>query len=322
MPIPAEFLADANQLPAEIRSILDAELSAGNRIVQVGHSFPAPPIGAYFILEKPVTTHPRTTGGGVRFREINGSLYAAEFSDASRRYFLLEPPLPPPPYPDMDAIRLAHNPPWTPPPPPTYPMAERFEKSLAIDYDKWKEGIGYDVDAIREANADERRMIEDILLYREIAGWREVEALAVLDTPAARKRLKKAAREGSNEVRLAVARKAPMLVSQRERIAALVHAFGTGEIFSGLSEALAEAAEFHPPAVKDAIFRGALHREGGAAVHLAALLMFLHGKAKVPFDWDHRPFFLKFHAPPGPEREALFRELCEKIGVDPARYLR
>ena len=94
-----------------------------------------------------------------------------------------------------------------------------------------------------------------------------------------------------------------------------------GVIYGGLTQALEALPEYHPPEAMKALFRGALRREGEVAVHFAAMLYYLHGKAKVPFDWDHRPFFLKFHAPVGPEREALFRELCERIGVDPVPYL-
>jgi hypothetical protein len=88
-----------------------------------------------------------------------------------------------------------------------------------------------------------------------------------------------------------------------------------------LSETIDEIEEFHPPAVIDALFRGALKRDGEAAVHFAALLFFLHGKAEEPFDWNHRPFFLRFHST-GKERTEVFRELCKTVGVDPTKYLR
>jgi hypothetical protein len=83
-----------------------------------------------------------------------------------------------------------------------------------------------------------------------------------------------------------------------------------------------EAEEFHPPGVVETLFRGALNRDGEAAVHFAALLFFLHGKADEPFDWNHRPFFLRFNTDDRKERIAVFRELCEIVGVDPKQYLR
>jgi hypothetical protein len=41
----------------------------------------------------------------------------------------------------------------------------------------------------------------------------------------------------------------------------------------------------------------------------------------MPFDWDHRPFLLRFVATKGSEREAVFRELCDRINVDPELYV-
>jgi hypothetical protein len=50
MGIPKEFLAKAEMLPLPLRKLLEDEIAAGNEIVEVGHSFPAPPVGAYFKL--------------------------------------------------------------------------------------------------------------------------------------------------------------------------------------------------------------------------------------------------------------------------------
>jgi diadenosine tetraphosphatase ApaH/serine/threonine PP2A family protein phosphatase len=94
------------------------------------------------------------------------------------------------------------------------------------------------------------------------------------------------------------------------------------DLYSGLSKTLDQIEDFHPPEVVEALFRGALQREGEVSVHFAAMLMFVHGKAKEPFDWEQRPFFLRFHTENRAERAAAFQELCEKIGVDASAYLR
>ena len=91
--------------PALLRALIELELAAGNSVVEVGHSFPAPPAGAYFKLANKVTTRPRDSSGGLDFHERNNSSYSGVFTDAKRFYFLLEPPNPPPAEPDMDAIR-------------------------------------------------------------------------------------------------------------------------------------------------------------------------------------------------------------------------
>ena len=93
-----------------LRDLLLAELAAGNSIVEVGHSFPAPPVGCYFKLASPVSTRPRASGDGIDFYDRNSSIYSGEFTDAKRFFFILEPPNPPPPEPDMDAIRRSHEP--------------------------------------------------------------------------------------------------------------------------------------------------------------------------------------------------------------------
>ena len=100
----------------------------------------------------------------------------------------------------------------------------------------------------------------------------------------------------------------------------MVQSLNQDALFGGLGNAIDEAAEFHPPAVIDALFQGALNRDGEAAVNLAALLFYIHGKADDPFDWNQRPFFLRFNTADRADRKGVFKEMCEKLGVDPAKY--
>lgn len=326
-------------MPAALRRLLETELAAGNTLTEVGHGHPAPPVGACFHLGQPLRTRARNAADGFRYRQRNSSLHSGELTDETGHFFLLEPPLPPPPPPDMDAIRAAAN--GTPPlaredppsrdqppdppdssgrtSPPRQGPVDRFVRSLSIDYEKWREGIGYDLDAIRQASPAERSEIESILLGRTVEGWREVEALAVLDTPRTRQRLVEALDSPKPEVRMAITRHAPHLVPTRRRVESLVRALGECRSFEGLGDTLNEVAELHPPAVMRALFRGVREREGAVAVHFAAMLYFLHGLSREHFDWDHRPFFLRFHTEDPTEREQAYRELCERLGVDPAQ---
>lgn len=333
--IPAEYAARLAGFPPELKALLEAELAAGNEIAEVASCFPAPPAGVYVKLARPVTTRPRADGGGISFYDRNGSTYSGEFHDARRFHFVLEPPHPPEPEPDMDAIRAAvHGSRLVPtssgesqssasasPTSAEDGAVRRFERSMVVDYEKWHDGIGYDLEVLRAATPDERKQIEDLLVARGASDWRDVEALASLDTPRAQAALRTASRTGSREIRLAVVSHAPELVPDAERTALLVAALGTDVLFGGLSQALDQVAEFHPPEVIDALFRGALGRTGDVAVHFAAMLTFLHGKAAEPFDWNQRPFFLRFHTEDRAEREAAFRELCARIGADPAKHL-
>lgn len=107
--------------PPVLRDLLAAELAAGNTIVEIGHSFPAPPAGAYVKLANRISTRVRESGDGIDFYERNHSGHSGEITDAKRFFFILEPPNPPPPEPDMDAIRAA----LAPKPDPLTVLAQR-----------------------------------------------------------------------------------------------------------------------------------------------------------------------------------------------------
>jgi hypothetical protein len=314
MTLPPDF-------PAALQALLDAELAAGNTIAETASCFPAPPAGAYFKMARPFTTRPRESGGGLKFRDFASTYYSGSFTDERGFYFLLEPGIEPPPEPDMDAIRAAHAPkPFKPreiESDPNTPLG-RFERSMVIDYIKWHDGEGYDLDAIREASAEERVAIGRLLLDRGAKDWRDVEALAALGSQDA---LKSAMNSSDPAIRLAVVQYAPALVPESDRAKSLVRALQTARFGGGLSQAIDQAADFHPKEVVEALIDGALNREGECAVHFAALLLFIHGQAESAFDWDQRPFFLRFNTENRKDREQVFRELCERIGVDASSYL-
>ncbi len=110
MNIPPDQQKELARFPAVLRALVEAELAAGNSILEIGSGHPAPPVGACLKLAKKVSTRARASGNGLSFYERNTSSYSGEFTDATRFYFVLEPPNPPPPDPDMDAIRKAHAP--------------------------------------------------------------------------------------------------------------------------------------------------------------------------------------------------------------------
>jgi hypothetical protein len=200
-------------------------------------------------------------------------------------------------------------------------LIEKFRSSMTIDYEKWHDGIGYAVELLSRATPTDRQAIEAMLLNRGVSDWRDVEALAALKTDGAKRALKQAMISGKADVRSAVIRHAPKLVSEDDKIAFLTEALRTAQFYGGLSQALDEVATFHPPEVVQALFEGALERRGEVAIHFAAMLLFIHGKAKEPFDWEHRPFCLRFDSGSRAERETVFRELCERVGVEAERFL-
>lgn len=197
----------------------------------------------------------------------------------------------------------------------------RFEASMVMDFDKWHDGAGYDLDALRAMAPDEKHSIEVMLLQRGARDWRDIEALACLDTLEARTAIQGAMNSPNPEVRNAVTRCAPELIPDSVRTASLVQGLETANFFGGLTETLDQVAAFHPPLIVDALLRGALWRGGELAVHFSAMLCYIYGEATVPFDLQQRPFFLRFDTENRTEREAVFCDLCERIGVDAGRYL-
>ncbi|MBS1827684.1 MAG: hypothetical protein JST93_20385 [Acidobacteria bacterium] len=178
---------------------------------------------------------------------------------------------------------------------PQSPAVERFRESMQIDYWKWHDGIGYDIELLKQANADERRQMEALILARGARDWRDVEALAALRTPKAIEELRQALHRGDHDIAMAVIEHAPDLVTDAERTVALVSAIAGAEIGSGLAEALRLIKHFHPPEVIDALFRAVLTRP-----HQALLV----------------PVLTRICGP------AKFRELCETAGVEADQFLR
>jgi hypothetical protein len=108
---------------------------------------------------------------------------------------------------------------------------------------------------------------------------------------------------------------APELVDEDTRTALLVKAVDDAGSFNGLDATLTEVEAFHPPAVVDALYRGLFTRDGTTAVHYAAMIAFVHGKATSAFDWSMRPIFLEFNTGNSAERLAAFQKLCDVLGV-------
>lgn len=192
--------------------------------------------------------------------------------------------------------------------------------STDIDFNRWHDGVPYDLAALRELGGEERAEAETWLLVRAGEDWRDLEGLLALGTERGRAAVVAQLRGGSIEQRLAAARRLPpdpAIEADREQ--AVLDGLRTAEFVTGLRTALDLALARPSAAVIDGLLGAALRRESG--VHAAAALAFLHGHAKEAFDWDQRPFFLRFGETDA-EREAAFRELSAMCKVDPEPYLR
>ena len=199
---------------------------------------------------------------------------------------------------------------------------QRFEASMKIGFEEWHDGIGYNIEAIRIASQTERDVIEQILINHSPRDWRDIEALAEINTKCAREIIKESIKDSNPVVRVAVTRFAPDLITDKERSQSLIDALQNTEIFFGFSNVLDEVERYHPEEVKEALIKGLLNRRGDVAVLFAAMLFYLFGQAKEAFDWKQRPFFLRFNTEYRKERVEAFRELCQKLKISPDKYLR
>lgn len=194
-------------------------------------------------------------------------------------------------------------------------MAERFRRAALIDLDNWRDPQ-HDLEAIRLASAAERTEIERFLLSRGVTHCMDVEALALLDSPAAQQALRTAFAAGPLEIRAAVALFAPELVPASERTAELLRRIDECDVYNGLSLTLSQLESEHPPEIIVAMLRRIARDPGVTAVHFAGLLLFLHQQAAEPFDWEQRPFLLRFNPGDAADRRQAFAELCQRIGLN------
>jgi hypothetical protein len=191
---------------------------------------------------------------------------------------------------------------------------------MGLNYEKWHDGIGYDLCALDEMTSADRDKVVDMLTnFNPSNAWRNFEALDHINTPEALTAINSALLHPSLEVRIFASRFVKGADDDRESI--LIDALENSEIYGGLSQALDQIGTFHPDGIIDALLRGLLKRDS-EAVNFAGMLFFIFGKANTPFDWNLRPFFLKFNTDNRVEREKAFIDLCNTIDVDSKKYLK
>jgi len=191
---------------------------------------------------------------------------------------------------------------------------------MKIDYEKWHDGIGYDLEALDQMSLEDRDKVVDILKnFNESNAWQNLEALNHINSGKAKDAIKSALSHPSLQVRISASRFTSGHEKEREDI--LIDAIRDAEIYGGLSQALDQIETFHPQGIADALLRGLLDRNS-EAVNFAGMLYFIFGKADSSFDWDHRPLFLRFNTEDRAEKEKAFVEFCNDIGVDSKKYLK
>ena len=193
-------------------------------------------------------------------------------------------------------------------------LVERFRSSMEMNQERWHDGIGYDLSLIAQATEAERAEIEALLLAEPVRDWRIVEGLSTLRSPRTIARLQSVlANCRDHTVTMSITQYASDLISPDQRSAAIVTTLREAPLLKGLHRALQQIPGFQPREVIEELHQATLKREGDVAIHCAALLLFLHGKASSVFDSAHRTFLARFCTKVPKEREAAYRDLCEVI---------
>ena len=84
---------------------------------------------------------------------------------------------------------------------------------------------------------------------------------------------------------------------------------------NGWSQAIDLAEECPTPAVKQALLDCSRKGNSTARVNAAAMLLYLCGQSEEPFDWEQRPFFLRFGSDDDAEVQAAWSELRQRTGL-------
>jgi hypothetical protein len=208
------------------------------------------------------------------------------------------------------------NPAQQTPPLPTSPALERFLKSMQIGFIEWHDGIGYDLDALKELGPLELKWVESLLISQKDADWRDVDALAALKTGPAIEALKECLQSPNIDVKLfAVKHLREMNVVDRiEEI--VVETLPDTKIGGGLTYALALAKQYPSERIRQKVLWCSLNGNNDIRVHCAAMALFLYGKTSSEFDMNYKIIF-EFRTPDRSQRLAPYEKLCEWVGVDP-----
>lgn len=200
--------------------------------------------------------------------------------------------------------------------PPFSPALERFLKSMHIGFIEWHDGIGYDLDALKEMTPTELGYVEKIILPYKDRDWRDVETLATLNTPDSIQALKECLNSSNNDARLFAVRllKEMNIVDRIEEI--ILDILPKTKIGQGLTYALSLAETYPTEAIRRKVLWCALNGNDDIRIHCAAMALYLYGKAASTFDNTFTIIF-EFREPSREGRIAPFVELCRLVDVDP-----
>jgi hypothetical protein len=176
------------------------------------------------------------------------------------------------------------------------PALVRFLASISLDIERWRNGDPYDLSALDSLPSHEQTEVCQVLAERltEAGDWRDVDALAALGTPAADTLLANCARHANVIVRLRagwwLADRGTPETLERELLSVL----GDRDTDAPIQMTMRLAKEYPRTEVRRALLQCAVDGAHHLRAHAAALALYIAGRAREPFDWTHRPLFLRF----------------------------
>ncbi len=204
------------------------------------------------------------------------------------------------------------------------PAYVKFHESLAMNYERWHDGTGIDLDGVDEMTRAEQEEALAILLKRSQTP-REIEAIARL--------VRRGVTVPTDPIGDLERTAADAYAPAESRLAALEELNGLGRIPNyderlaaeirkltrdgpGLTRALL-MAEAHPTETIKQALLWASWNQTACSPFCAGLVCYLAGVSKEPFDFEQRDFFLEFNPHTNYfERKAAFDELLKRVRME------
>ena len=181
------------------------------------------------------------------------------------------------------------------------PAYDRFTASMVMDFDKWHDGLSYDIEALSQVTREEAERLTDELVAKTTLDWRDVEALRALATPKALARLAVAATTQSGDGGAQALIHAIEVQGWTPKIEKrFIELLEKAVAMSVSLDRLYRVAEAHPtPAVIAEVFRGArLAGDAATRYSFGAFLLYLSGYADNWYGLDepYRPHLLELNS--------------------------
>ena len=205
-------------------------------------------------------------------------------------------------------------------PSPASPALERFLESMKIDYYKWHDGIGYDLEALKEMTPAELEYVEAIMIRAKDRDWREVETLAALNTSGAIQALRQCLHSYNFDCRLFAVRLLKEMGVEDRVEEVVLDTLEHTHIGGGMTFALDLIEKYPTERLKQKLVWCSLNGNEDIRFHCASLALYLYGKDCTLYG-TRFPFLFDLKETDFTDRFKAFRELCQMLGVDPEDYL-